>query len=277
MNSLPAIAILIIGAAAASAESTTEELARQVTNAYEPWKDCGPGSWFQLRTRSKTGDTESTSEIRQTLISRDEKEVKIETRDVKRVKDADGKVTQQMGEPHTTISPVGSMGVRLEDVKELEGETINAGERTFICRVIQAKCVYRFPEPLMGKSEYTWKSKMWISNQVQEMGGLVKAETDIEQQGQMLCPTAADLTLVESGKVVMVGERKFRCSIYRSGQVSGKKEENPTSGECWTSSESPLGYVRATYNIRLNMGGMKSTTVVETEITGLEIVAPKKD
>ncbi|MCE9581014.1 MAG: hypothetical protein K8T20_00705 [Planctomycetes bacterium] len=269
-------AVLFAVVIPARAEETLDELKVRLAKTWEPWKGCDQGSWIQMRTVTKNGTQDSAFEYRQTLKSRDEKGLTIETRTVKRSQDADGKEVIEFGEPQSSVTPNGGQAVGFEEMKDVRHEDVEVSGKKINCRVVEATYVYKMPAPQgAAPTEFRTKMTMWISSEIQEMGGLVKTETDSDSKA-MGSAWSSDMKLVETVKEMKIGGSTVKCSVYRYGSVSGK-EETASSGELWMSTEVPSGYAKMTSEMNYTMGASKTHLATEMEITGMEIVKAKKE
>lgn len=269
------VAVLAGAFRSARAEETLEEVKAHLEKMWEPWKGCEQGTWVQVRYVTKNGAQETVMEFRQTLVARDEKEMKIETRSVKRSTDADGKEVVELGEPQNAVSNLSGPTNGYEDLKDVRHEDVQVSGKTISCRVVKATYVTKLPVAAPnGQTEFRTKMTLWISPDVQGMGGLVKSETDSEKQGT-LPRFSTDMTLVETAKELKIGSRTVRCNVYRYGSFTGN-EETASTGELWLSPDVPYGYAKMISEMNYS-DGTKSHVTTEMEITGMEIVKLKKE
>lgn len=271
---IAAVAFLAAAASAARAEETLEELKVRLEKQWKPWKGCEPGSWVQTKTKSSTGSSTYESEYRQTLVARDEKGVTIETRTVTREKDAGGKEVVKLGEPQRSTTPA-STGMTYENMKDVRREKVTVEGTSYDCRVVEMESVYRYPQPVAGKTEIRTKVTMWIADGLKEMGGIVRTEADTENAG-MFASMSADMSLVAVGKELKVGGVTLKCSVFRYGNAAGK-EEMTSSGEVWVSADVPTGYARTHVAMSHVSGGVRTTTDAVSEVVDMNIVTPKTE
>ncbi len=260
--------------AVARAEETLDELKAKLGKQWEPWKGCGAGSWYQTRSRTTTGGSDSVTEVRQTLVARDEKSLTIETRIVTRKKDEQGNEAEELGEPTRSTVPV-APEIGYENLKDLPRETVEVDGRKLDCRVVELEYVYKYPQPIAGKTEMRSKLTMWLSEEVREFGGVVKTEGDSDNQ-PMLGNSSFDMKLVAVDKETKVGGKTVKCAVFHYGNASGK-EELTTSGDVWMSAEVPFGYVRTAMTMNYKSGTQVTHMAMESEVTGFEIVRPKQE
>lgn len=272
----PFLFALLLSAAAA-AEPTAEDLARRLERNWDPWKDCAPGTWIQMRTttRSAGQGSENGTEFRQTLLARDKTGLKIETRTVKRIVDAQGAEKIELGEPTVMTQDVAG-GTTYKDVKEHDKETVQVGDRKLECRVIEATATYSYTPPGGQKMETTWKVKLWVSDEVKDMGGVVKSETDAGNQNAVAGMGSSDMKLIETDKDVKIGATTHKCSVYKYGSASGN-ETNVSSGELWMCADVPAGYAKIVSHMKMKANGMNMEMDTEVVITDMSIARPKED
>lgn len=267
-------AALAICSAPACAEESLEELKARLEKNWEPWKGCEPGSWVQTRSKSKTGTTDSETESRQTLVSRNEKGLTVESRQVTRKTDEQGNEVIELGDPHSSTMPA-TQPLTCENLKELPREAVEVEGKKLDCRVVELEYVYKYPQPVAGQTEMRTRMTCWISPDVKEMGGIVKTEGDSDNKGPM-GTWSFDMKLVATGKEKKIGDRTVRCSVYKYGNTTGK-EEMTSSGEIWMSADVPSGYALTKVQSNYSAGGSTMRMEMESEITGMEIVLPKTD
>ncbi|MEK7468872.1 MAG: hypothetical protein AAB074_15975 [Planctomycetota bacterium] len=273
----PALLLLIsIASRPCAEEPTLEQLKEKLQKSWEPWKGCEPGSWVQMKTSSINATNRTETEYRQTLVSRDETGTTTEMRTVKRSKDSEGRDVVELGEPQTSRMPVAAQAGGYEEFKDLRHEEIVVLGRKLDCRVVEATYVYKYPQPVNGQTEIRTKVTMWISPEIQEMGGIVKTEADTDNKVAGMGMGSSDMTLLETGKEVKVGDRTVKCSVYRYGNSTGK-EEMTSSGELFMSSEIPMGYAKMRTVMNYKAGNAMVRSEYEVEVTGMEIVEPKTE
>ncbi|KAF0246312.1 MAG: hypothetical protein FD180_800 [Planctomycetota bacterium] len=269
-----ALATLAFLTSAARSEESLEELKARLQKNWEPWKGCEPGSWFQTRSKSKTGTSDTETETRQTLVSRDEKGLTVETRTVKRKTDEQGDEVVEFGDPTNSTIPAAQQ-LTYENLKELPREAVEVEGKKIDCRVIELEYVYKYPQPVAGQTEWRTKMTCWISPVVKEMGGIVKTEGDSDNQG-MMGAQSFDMKMVAAGKEVKIGDATVKCSVYKYGNSTGK-EEMTSAGELWMSEDVPFGYAKMKMQSNYGVGASKMHMEMETEITGMEIVKAKTE
>lgn len=268
------LAFILAAASAARAEETLEELKSRLESQWKPWKGCEPGSWVQVKSKTVTGASTNESESRQTLVARDERGVTIETRAVTREKDAEGREVVKLGEPHRSTLPAVS-GQTYENLKEVRREKVTVEGTDYDCRVVEMEAVYKYPQPVAGKTEVRAKVTMWFAEGLKEMGGVVRREADTENAG-MFASASSDMSLVAVGKEMKIGSVTVKCSVFRYGNSTGK-EEMTSSGEVWVSADLPTGYARTRVTMSHTSGGTRTNMEAESEVTDLHIETPKTE
>jgi hypothetical protein len=270
-----AVTLIACIASRAAAEETPEELMKRLGAEGAPWKGCGPGSWIQARSVTKSATGESTSEYRQTLVKRDKTGVTVETRTVRHVTGADGKDAVELGEAHSSVLP-GPLASRYENLKDDRHEDVTVGGKVFPCRVLT--CTWIYPMSMPGstvKTEYRASMTYWYSDAVSAHGGLVKIHGEPDNKAG--CATSKiDSELIEDGKELKIGDRTVTCSVSRQVTVSTDGKTTSTV-ETWISPDVPAGYAKTTMETTFVNGAATTKTEVSSEVTGMEIVPEKKD
>lgn len=271
-----ALAATALFLSSAAAEESLDELKERLQKVWEPWKGCEAGSWIETKSKYLNGSTSTESESRQTMVSRDEKNLTFETRTVKRSKDAEGREVVELGEPQTSTMPVATQTGGYQDLKDLRHEEVEVAGKKLDCRVVEATYVTRYAQPMNGVTETKTKITMWISPEVRELGGLVRTEADTDNKAAMMGTGSADMTLLESGKDLKIGENTVKCSVYRYGNATGK-EEMTSTGEVWASTEIPWGYAKTKIVMNFKTGATTMRMEAEMEVMGMNIVKAKSE
>lgn len=258
----------------AHAEESLDDLKARLEQSWMPWKGCEVGSWVQTRSRTKSGASDTEAETRQTLVARTEKGLTVETRAVKRKKGEKGEEVVELGEPTSSILPA-KQPYALEKLKDLPHEDVEVGGRKYDCRVVEMEWVYKYPEPVAGRTEMRFKMTIWISDQLQDFGGVAKTQGDGDKQGVMGV-WSYDMKLVEIGKALKIGDKTVRCSVFKYGNAT-QNEESTTSGETWSCIDLPTGTAKSSFIMNYKSGAASTRMEMESEVTGFEIVRPKQE
>lgn len=264
------LGVLLVGAvmaedppAGSSKAETPEEIAaRANTGPGRTWSGMKLGSWREEREVSKNAGRETVVIRRQTLKSRDEEVLRLETT-TWRVENG-----EKVGEPKVTETVLQASGAGVcRDVKELAPETIEVEGRSLECRVVES----RIEDETGGRAGERTSSKqtVWYSPEVKVLGGVVKSVSEGEDPSPWVWTSLLEATEIE----FTVAGKKLKCARVGANFRGSWKVEI----ESHLSSEIPGGIVRTLTKRSWTEGNRKVETEILRELIDFHVARSSSD